>query len=203
MPALNDQQFAAHISKEGGGSVDFHTREPVTGHGFMTALPGGEHTSPGGISAKDVTNFRAKHAGLAADYAAEGHQVAHGAWGDTQDVSVKAPTPNAARKIGQSRGEMASYALPGTRVSSRGHHVKEGGDVLLHTGSLGKNDSDPRYQPGKLDTPGKGSFTRNEYQNKDWNKVGGTLNGKPVSYGDVLKKVNDNRAEKVRKNVGR
>jgi len=90
-------------------------------------------------------------------------------------------------------------AVHGAWKYRRGHHLKEGGDVLFHTADLGKNDSDPRYRPGALDMAGgKGSFTRNQYANKDWKKVGGTLNGKPVNYESVLRTINENRTNRMR-----
>ena len=112
---------------------------------------------------------------------------------------MQVSTPKESQKMGENEKQQAAYALPGSRVSSRGHHLKEGGDVLFHTGDLGKNDSDPRYRPGALDMAGgKGSFTRNQYANKDWKKVGGTLNGKPVNYESVLRTINENRTNRMR-----
>jgi hypothetical protein len=50
----------------------------------------------------------------------------------------------------------------------------------------------------------KGSFTRNQYQNKDWNKKAGykvnreTGKKENVSYGDILRKINEGRVERMR-----
>ena len=100
--------------------------------------------------------------------------------------------------MGIAEKQKASYGTPKTRTSVRGHNMGGGGDVLLHTADLGKNDVDPRYRPGALDTPGEGSFTRNQYQNKDWKKKAGTLNGKPVNYESILRTINENRVERMR-----
>ena len=200
--ALSDGQFAEHLNnpEKRGGSLNFKTREHVSGKGFMTAFAGAEKTLPLPAKEADITSFKEKN-----KPAVEGNAAAvHGAWKYpeghyTQDLSVQVPTPKESQKMGENEKQQAAYALPGTRVSSRGHHLKEGGDVLFHTGDLGKNDSDPRYRPGALDMAGgKGSFTRNQYANKDWKKVGGTLNGKPVNYESVLRTINENRTNRMR-----
>ena len=100
--------------------------------------------------------------------------------------------------MGIAEKQKASYGTSKTRTSVRGHNMGGGGDVLLHTADLGKNDVDPRYRPGALDTPGEGSFTRNQYQNKDWKKKAGTLNGKPVNYESILRTINENRVDRMR-----
>lgn len=194
--ALSNEQFAEHVKEHGGGSIGFFNREPVTGKGFMTAISGSEDTNNGKeVSATDIGNFQKKNEEKASSLA----EPVHGVWGTTQDISVQAKSPKAAETIGKPTGEEASYGLAKTRTSNRGHNMGKGGDVLLHTADLGKNDVDPRYRPGALDISEKeGSFTRNQYQNKDWDKVGGTNNGKKVTYGDVLKKINKNRAMRVR-----
>jgi hypothetical protein len=200
--ALSDGQFAEHLNNPntGGASLNFKDRTEVSGKGFMTAFSGAEKTLPLPAKEADITSFKEKN-----KPAVEGNAAAvHGAWKYpeghyTQDLSVQVPTPSASQKMGEDEKQQAAYALPGTRVSSRGHHLKEGGDVLFHTGNLGKNDSDPRYRPGALDMAGgKGSFTRNQYANKDWKKVGGTLNGKPVNYESVLRTINENRTNRMR-----
>jgi hypothetical protein len=177
---LSDAQFAEHLNKpdEYGASIGFHDRLPAKGHGFMTAFSGAEQSTPLPASEKQISDYRAKHAGKA-----EGMEnVVHGAWKNPatpgtydQDLSVKIKTPREAR------------------------------DVLLHTADLGKNDVDPRYRPGALDMPNeKGSFTRNQYQNKDWNKKAGykvnreTGKKENVSYGDILRKINEGRVERMR-----
>jgi hypothetical protein len=207
---LSDAQFAEHLNKpdEYGASVGFHSRTPITGHGFMTAFSGAEQSTPLPASEKQISDYRAQHAGKT-----EGMDNAvHGAWKNPatpgtydQDLSVKITTPREAQNMGVSQQQKASYALPGTRVSRRGHFVGGGGDVLLHTADLGKNDVDPRYRPGALDMPNeKGSFTRNQYQNKDWNKKAGyrvnreTGKKENVSYGDILRKINEGRVERMR-----
>jgi hypothetical protein len=118
--------------------------------------------------------------------------------------------------IGKPLGEEASFALPNTRVSIRGHRAgPSGADVLLHTADLGTNDIDPRYQPGTLDIPAAGGFTRNQYENADWAKTAGYAGGSPVegmptyqkpgrvTYGDLLRVINRNRAMKQRIKIGR
>ena len=200
--ALSDGQFAEHLNNPntGGASLNFKDRTEVSGKGFMTAFSGAEKTLPLPAKEEDITSFKEKN-----KPAVEGNAAAvHGAWKYpeghyTQDLSVQVPTPKESQKMGENEKQQAAYALPGSRVSSRGHHLKEGGDVLFHTADLGKNDSDPRYRPGALDMAGgKGSFTRNQYANKDWKKVGGTLNGKPVNYESVLRTINENRTNRMR-----
>jgi hypothetical protein len=102
--------------------------------------------------------------------------------------------------MGVSEHQEAAYALPHTPVSRTGATVgPHGGDVLFHTADLGKNDVDPNYQPGAQDMKsGRGSFTKNQYANKDWDKVGGTNAGEPVSYGEVLRTINKNRVTRLR-----
>jgi hypothetical protein len=200
--ALSDGQFAEHLNRSdtGGASLNFKDRTEVSGKGFMTAFSGAEKTLPLPAKEEDITSFKEKN-----KPAVEGNAAAvHGAWKYpeghyTQDLSVQVSTPKESQKMGENEKQQAAYALPGSRVSSRGHHLKEGGDVLFHTADLGKNDSDPRYRPGALDMAGgKGSFTRNQYANKDWKKVGGTLNGKPVNYESVLRTINENRTNRMR-----
>jgi len=200
--ALSDGQFAEHLNNPntGGASLNFKDRTEVSGKGFMTAFSKAEKTLPLPAKEEDITSFKEKN-----KPAVEGNAAAvHGAWKYpeghyTQDLSVQVKTPKESQKMGETEKQQAAYALPGSRVSSRGHHLKEGGDVLFHTANLGKNDSDPRYRPGALDMAGgKGSFTRNQYANKDWKKVGGTLNGKPVNYESVLRTINENRTNKMR-----
>lgn len=198
---LNNTQFAEHIQQHGGGSVDFFTRAlpPAGQRGFATSVGGAEETTPT-IDAEKLDTYQKKYTEKAAGVPG----ALHGAWetpaGITQDVSVVAETPNKAKAIGVPIGEEASYALPHTPVNSTGAKVgKYGGDVLLHTADLGANDVDPHYRPGALDMKGgRGSFTKNQYKNKDWDKVGGELNGQPVTYGDVLKQINKGRAERIR-----
>ena len=201
---LSDAQFAAHVREHGGGSVGFFSRQlpPENERGFATSVGGAEESNPGtkNITPDQISAYRSQYA----EKASKVEGALHGAWENddktTQDVSVTAKTPNQANAIGQPIGEEASYALPHTPVNKKGAKVgKYGGDVLLHTGDLGKNDVDPNYQPGTLDMKGgKGSFTKNQYQNKDWNKVGGTDKGEKVTYGDVLRKINKNRAMAIR-----
>lgn len=200
--ALSDGQFAKHLNdpRVSGASLNFKTREIATGKGFMTAFAGAEKTLPLPAKEADITSFREKN-----KPAVEGNEAAiHGAWKYpeghyTQDLSVQVATPKEAQTMGENEKQQAAYGLPGSRVSSRGHHLKEGGDVLFHTADLGKNDSDPRYRPGALNMAGgKGSFTRNQYANKDWKKVGGTSNGKPVNYESVLRTINENRTNRMR-----
>ena len=204
---LSDEQFAEHIAKEGGGSVGFFSRKPVEGHGFMTAIAGHEQEQSKPVSAQDVANYRRSKSEVAA-----GHpNAAHGVWGTTQDISVQTKSPREATELGKPVGAQAAYALPQSRMSARGHNASIAGkEVLFHTEDLGKNDVDPRYRPGALDMPGgAGSFTRNQYENKDWQRKGGRTRNmetgklESVSYGDVLRKINENRAMKVRESIGR
>lgn len=202
--SLSNEQFAEHVKKNEGGSVGFFSRKlpPANERGFATSIGGAEETRPGtgNITPNQIASYRTKHAAKASKI--EG--ALHGAWEHdgqtTQDVSVTAKTPKQANAIGKPIGEEASYALPHTPVNKKGAKVgKYGGDVLLHTGNLGKNDVDPNFQPGTLDMKGgKGSFTKNQYKNKSWNKVGGTEKGEKVKYGDVLRKINKNRAMAIR-----
>ena len=192
---LSHEQFAAHVAKEGGGSVGFFSRVPVTGKGFMTGVYPHEEDNKVPVSAEDIGSYAEKKASVAASIP----NSSHGVWGTSQDVSVQAETPNRASEIGELPGEQASFGLPRSRVSARGHNTgKNGGDVLLHTADLGNNDTDPRYRPGALDEPGRGSFTRNQYANKDWEKSVGTLNGQKITYGEVLRTINKTRAAKKR-----
>jgi len=217
---LSDEEFAAHVNKPeseggtGGGSVGYFTREPVTGRGFMTAaVPIAEHTKKrGALTGKNISTYRAKWAKEAAKVPARtGLAPVHGAWGKTQDISVQAPTPNAAKAMGTSEGEMESYALPHTPVNRKGATVGPGGGaVLLHMGQFGKESANENYRPGALDMKdGKGGLTKYEYQNKDWNVVGGMMRDpetgeqKPHTLGDVLKTINTNRALRQRKAIGR
>ena len=200
---LSDEEFAAHVKEHGGGSLDYYSREHVTGRGFMTAaVPEAEDTAEHDLTGKDITNFREKNAGAAAEvFSKTGLDPVHGAWGRTQDVSVKAPTPNAARNMGTTVGEMESYATPHTPVNRKGATVGPGGgDVLLHMGQFGQNSADENYRPGALDMQGgKGSLTKYEYKNKDWNQKSASGH----TLGDVLKTINTNRAMKQRKVIGR
>ena len=205
--ALSDEQFAEHIAKEGGGSVGFFSRKPVEGQGFMTAVAGHERDTEHPISASDIASYRQSKSEIAAQHP----NSAHGAWGTVQDVSVQTKSPREATELGKPVGEQAAYALPQSRMSARGHHASIAGkEVLFHTEDLGKNDVDPRYRPGALDMPGgAGSFTRNQYENKDWQRKGGRTRNletgkmESVSYGDVLRKINENRAMSVRESIGR
>jgi len=195
---ISDDQFAAHVKEHGGGSLDYSSREHVTGRGFMTAaIPEAEHTSTHDLTGEDITKFRTKNASAASKVPG----AVHGAWGRTQDISVKAPTPNAARGMGTTVGEMESYATPHTPVNRKGATVgPHGGAVLLHMGQFGQNSADKNYRPGALDMQGgKGSLTKYEYQNKDWNKKSASGH----TFGDVLKTINTNRAMKQRKVIGR
>ena len=200
--SLSNAEFADNINKGDGGSVNFKTRKPVTGKGFLTSFAGAEKPTALPIKAEDIQNYRNAHHELAS----QSDATVHGVWKNPatpevadQDLSVQKSTPKEAQAMGIAEKQKASYALGGTRVSRRGHFVGGyGGDVLLHTADLGKNDVDPRYRPGALDTPGEGSFTRNQYQNKDWKKKAGTLNGKPVNYESILRTINENRVERMR-----
>ena len=200
--SLSNAEFADNINKGDGGSVNFKTRKPVTGKGFLTSFAGAEKPTALPIKAEDIQNYRNAHHELAS----QSDATVHGVWKNPatpevadQDLSVQKSTPKEAQAMGIAEKQKASYALGGTRVSRRGHFVGGyGGDVLLHTADLGKNDVDPRYRPGALDTPGQGSFTRNQYQNKDWKKKAGTLNGKPVNYESILRTINENRVERMR-----
>ena len=200
--SLSNEQFAANINEGYGGSVNFKTRKPVTGKGFLTSFAGAEKPTALPIKAEDIQNYRNAHHELAS----QSDATVHGVWKNPatpevadQDLSVQKSTPKEAQAMGIAEKQKASYALGGTRVSRRGHFVGGyGGDVLLHTADLGKNDVDPRYRPGALDTPGAGSFTRNQYKNKDWNKKAGTLAGKPVNYESILRTINENRVERMR-----
>jgi hypothetical protein len=195
---LSNDEFAAHVKIEGGGSLGYFNREHVTGRGFMTAaVPEAEHTAEHDLTGKDISKFQEKNASKAAKVPG----AIHGAWGRTQDISVKAPTPNAARSMGTTVGEMESYATPHTPVNRQGATVgPHGGAVLLHMGQFGKNSAEESYRPGALDMKGgKGSLTKYEYQNKDWNQKSASGH----TLGDVLKQINTNRAMKQRKVIGR
>ena len=199
--SLSNEQFAANINEGYGGSVNFKTRKPVTGKGFLTSFAGAEKPTALPIKAEDIQNYRNAHHELAS----QSDATVHGVWKNPatpgvadQDLSVQVSTPKDAQAMGIAEKQKASYGTPKTRTSVRGHNTGGGGDVLLHTADLGKNDVDPRYRPGALDTPGEGSFTRNQYQNKDWKKKAGTLAGKPVNYESVLRTINENRVERMR-----
>jgi len=199
--SLSNEQFAANINEGYGGSVNFKTRKPITGKGFLTSFAGAEKPTALPIKAEDIQNYRNAHHELAS----KSDSTVHGVWKNPatpevadQDLSVQKETPKEAQQMGIDEKQKASYGMPKTRTSVRGHNMGGGGDVLLHTADLGKNDVDPRYRPGALDTPGQGSFTRNQYQNKDWKKKAGTLNGKPVNYESVLRTINENRVERMR-----
>jgi hypothetical protein len=210
--SLSNEQLAAHVNNPNnyGASVGFSSREHVKGKGFMTAFDGAEKPTQLPIKAADIADYRQAHHELASSHSG----AVHGIWKNPetpgvadQDLSVQVKTPKDAQSMGIAEKQKASFALPKTRVSNRGHNVTgsldeegkpTGGDVLLHTADLGKNDTDPRYRPGALDTPGEGSFTRNQYKNKDWNKTAGTLNGKPVKYEQVLRTINENRVARMR-----
>jgi len=197
MPLSNDE-FAAHVKEHGGGSLGYFSREHVTGRGFMTAaVPEAEHTAEHDLTGDDIGAFQKKNAAVAKNVP----EAIHGAWGRTQDISVKAPTPNAARSMGTTVGEMESYATPHTPVNRKGATVGPGGGaVLLHMGQFGKNSAEESYRPGALDMQGgKGSLTKYEYQNKDWNQT--SPSGHKL--GDVLRTINTNRAMKQRKVIGR
>ena len=200
---LNNEQFAAHINnpKEGGGSMNLTTGEAPQGRGFMTAFDGAEKRTPLPATAEQLSSYQAEHASKVKNNAG----AFHGAWKNepehyTQDLSVQVKTPKEAQSMGVSEHQEAAYALPHTPVSRTGATVgPHGGDVLFHTADLGKNDVDPNYQPGAQDMKGgRGSFTKNQYANKDWDKVGGHLNGQPVSYGEVLRTINKNRVARLR-----
>ncbi len=199
--SLSNEQFAANINEGYGGSVNFKTRKPITGKGFLTSFAGAEKPTALPIKAEDIQNYRNAHHELAS----QSDATVHGVWKNPatpgvadQDLSVQVSTPKDAQAMGIAEKQKASYGTPKTRTSVRGHNTGGGGDVLLHTADLGKNDVDPRYRPGALDTPGEGSFTRNQYQNKDWKKKAGTLNGKPVNYESVLRTINENRVNRMR-----
>jgi hypothetical protein len=203
--SLSNEQLAAHVNNPDnyGASVGFHDRKMSKGKGFMTAFDGAEKPTPLPIKAADIADYRQAHHELASSHAG----AIHGIWKNPktegmadQDLSVKLDSPKATQEMGVAEKQKASYGQPHTRVSSRGHNMgKEGGDILLHTADLGKNDVDPRYQPGALDMRGgKGSFTRNQYVNKDMKKTGGTLKGEPVSYESVLRTINENRVARMR-----
>lgn len=221
--ALNDKQFAEHIESQGGGSIGFYDRLPVTGKGFMVAaMPSsGEDgkVTPRPATAQQISDFRTSSESMV-----KGRNNAfHGAWVDeknpdvyTQDVSFKIGTPSEASKFGTAQSQIAAYALPKTKVQ-KGRIMKKpyGGDVLLHTGKLsdemkglgykelGATDVDPTFKPGANDiSPTAGSFTKNQYANKSWDKKAGTSEGKKVSYGDVLRTINENRAKKLRASRG-
>jgi hypothetical protein len=199
--SLSNEQFAANINEGYGGSVNFKTRKPVTGKGFLTSFAGAEKPTTLPIKAEDIQTYRNAHHELAS----KSDSTVHGVWKNPatpevadQDLSVQKETPKEAQQMGIDEKQKASYGMPKTRTSVRGHNMGGGGDVLLHTADLGKNDVDPRYRPGALDTPGQGSFTRNQYQNKDWKKKAGTLNGKPVNYESILRTINENRVDRMR-----
>jgi len=212
MSSLSNAEFADSINTGGGASINFATREPVEGKGFMVGQmpPGGvEDVRPLPAKAEDIADFAEKNSTLA-----ESHPTAaHGAWVDstdpskfTQDVSVQVPTPAETSKMGVEQKQIAAYALPGTRVSkNRRMRRAWGGDVLLHTADLGATDVDPQYRPGAQDIPGgKGSFTKNQYANRDWDKTagtttnGGTTKPQKVKYEDILRKINEARAMRLR-----
>jgi hypothetical protein len=201
--SLSNEQLASYVNnpENYGASVGFSSREHVKGKGFMTAFAGAEKPTALPIKAEDIANYRQAHHQLASSH--EG--AVHGVWKNPatpevadQDLSVQVKTPKEAQEMGVKEQQKASYGMPKTRVSARGHNMGGGGDVLLHTADLGKNDVDPRYRPGALDTPGQGSFTRNQYQNKDWNKKAGMLKGEPVTYEHILRTINENRVNRMR-----
>lgn len=207
---LSNEQFAANINEGGGGSVNFKTREPLTGSGFLTSFAGAEKPTALPIKAEDIATYRSAHHELAS----KSDATIHGVWKNAatpgiadQDLSVQLKTPKEAQEMGTAEKQKASYALGGTRVSRRGHFAGGyGTDVLLHTADLGKNDVDPRYRPGALDTPGTGSFTRNQYVNKDMKKSPKTPsyvtdadgNKTKITYEHVLRTINENRVNRMR-----
>jgi hypothetical protein len=206
---LNNEQFAGRINdpEEGGASVNFATRKAPEGRGFMTAYKEGEQSTELPATPQKLEAYQEKHAALVSDKPA----TFHGAWKNPktpgtfdQDVSLQVRTPKESQKMGELEQQKAAYALPHTAVNRTGAKVgKYGGDVLFHTADLGKNDVDPHYQPGALDMKGdKGSFTKNQYQNKDWEKMGATPSydkeGEPINYGHVLRTINENRVNRLR-----
>jgi hypothetical protein len=221
--ALNDKQFAEHIESQGGGSIGFYDRTPVSGKGFMVGImpPSGQDgvSTPRPATGAQISDFRKTAEPLVAGR----NNAFHGAWVDekspdvyTQDVSYKMGTPSETATLGTAQSQIAASALPGTKVQ-KGRTMKKpyGGDVLLHTGKLsdemkglgykevGATDVDPTFKPGANDiSPSAGSFTKNQYANQAWDKGAGTSGGKKVSYGDVLRTINENRAKTLRASRG-
>jgi len=223
MSSLSNAEFADRVNTAWGASINFTTRKPVEGEGFMVGQmpPGGvEDVRPLPAKEEDIADFAKQNAPLAEKYP----NAAHGAWVNeadpskfTQDVSVQVPTPAETAKMGVEQKQIAAYGLPGTRVSKTRRMKKSGGDVLLHTGKLspelaalgakeiGATDVDPHFRPGALDMPdGKGSFTKNQYANRYWRKTvgyttnGGTTRRRPVKYEDLIRTINEGRAERLR-----
>jgi hypothetical protein len=187
---LSSQQMADYVSKNEGGSFDWHTGTPASGPGFMVAKEGAEYPIEGSLSASTIDEFKEEHGDLAA--ATKGAHL--GVWGSenpTLDISMKVSNHNQAKSVGRKNRQEAAYALPGTSVAPN-VTLPKGGDVLLNTSDLGKNDVDKEYR-----STGK-SLSKNEYQNPDWDEVGGTQEGKPVTYGDVLRTINRNRVNRQR-----
>ena len=52
--SLSNAEFADNINKGDGGSVNFKTRKPVTGKGFLTSFAGAEKPTALPMKAEDI-----------------------------------------------------------------------------------------------------------------------------------------------------
>lgn len=160
----------------------------------MVAYHGGE-TELSDTSPETLEKFQQHpwNEGLAAT--ASGPHL--GVWGNVADVSRKIADGSETRSFGTAQMQEAAFALPGTEVQPGVpvEHIANpwGGDVLLHSQPHGE-DADPRFNP----QADPSHFSYNEVQNPEWDKVGGHLNGQPVTYGDVLRTLNKARTERLR-----
>lgn len=116
---FNPHQFAAHVMKSGGGTVNTSSGKSPSG-GFMVAKQNTERIVPGHLRGEHVANYAAEHA------KALSSPGAHlGAWhegGSTYlDVSHNIPTKKAAMKMGRRETQHAIYDIDNNAV----HDVKD------------------------------------------------------------------------------
>jgi hypothetical protein len=199
--------MAEHVAKSGGGSFHWNTGRPVGGKGYMVAVEGGEHTTDGPVTAADIEAHKETHQDLAESV----NPAVHGVWGQTLDVVTKVPSIKKAKSMGVGERQESVWALPKTNLGAGAESPGPyGTEVLMHTGDLGEGDPNPEFRPGKR------KFSKNEYDNPEWERQAGRKparnkkgeivtdkNGKvvteSVSYGDVLRTINRGRTERLRK----
>lgn len=197
------------LGDSGGASLDWKTGEPASGPGYMVGLPGTELNIPTAqFTQADVKNYHATRNAQANSASQRYDQPAyHGGWNNagvvSQDVSLKVTDPNKAVSIGHAGIQEAIFGLGGT-------HPEQGdwgNNVLINMRSdnpaarlTGVPHPDVSGLPEGADSGSYSTLGVNEVQTDDWKAAypGTSLNGNPISIGDVLRTINQGRVAKAR-----
>jgi len=190
---LSSAQFAEHVN-QGGASRSFKTGEVPESPGVMVSIPGPERISSTPYTVKKADEFKKLHAHTVDSNAYQGGwKVGNKVY---EDVSMKQPTLDSARKAGEEGKQISGYDLGKTDIRR-----PEGGLIYFGRNVPGiESNSDFRSGPATTSEsermepkPRAQEFADQAHISRDATRMNRSGNVVPVSVNEVYAKIAKNR----------